>query len=143
MFNVSITVYKIDHVHRRLTPECSDANTCRAAKTQDKCKIINRHTHTHTHTHTPPSVLPSLPPPPESRWKWLLMWKICQPFRPIHFFVEPVPILSAKVKGSDYEGRGPGDLSNISETCGRQDTQFCVFESPRGELSQIASLNRA
>ena len=52
LFNVSITVYKIDHVHRRLTPECSDANTCRAAKTQDKCKIINRHTHTHTHTHT-------------------------------------------------------------------------------------------
>ena len=27
---------KIDHVQSRLTPECSDANTCRAAKTQNK-----------------------------------------------------------------------------------------------------------
>jgi hypothetical protein len=39
----------------------------------------------------PPSVLPSRPPP---EWKWLLIWKICQPFQPIPHFFSPVPIPS-------------------------------------------------
>jgi hypothetical protein len=91
--------------------------------------------------------LPSreLPPPPAERspvpppeWKWLFdLWKICQPFQPIpHFFFR-----SKSLQGSAYEGSG--DLtgrSNISATRGRQDTRFCVCESPRGDLSHIASL---
>jgi hypothetical protein len=37
-----LTVYKVDLL---------SSNTCRAAKTQNKCKIIKRHTHTHQSPH--------------------------------------------------------------------------------------------